>query len=212
MKTILCYGDSNTWGQDPADNGRIPYASRWTGALQNLLGADYLVCEEGLNGRTTAFDDPIEPYRNGLFYFEPCLLVNRPVDLIVFMLGTNDVKTHLAQTAFTISKGLERLILIAQDPQYGRDGKAPEILIASPIKIGDGVDGTWLGDYFDAEARKRVVALKAHYQKIAGLYGCHFIAASDHAQPSPADEVHMDAENHQKLAQAFHARIKEILG
>lgn len=212
MKTILCYGDSNTWGHDPRDGSRIPYGARWTSLLQQQLGSGYLVCEEGLNGRTTVFDDPIEPFRNGLAYLTPCLLINRPVDLIIFMLGTNDVKAHLGQTAFSISKGLERLILSAQDPLYGPDGNIPEILIVSPIEIGERVGDTWLGDYFDPAAQSKVRALKPLYKDLAQRCGCHFMAASDHALPSPADEVHLDAENHGKLALAFVGRVREILG
>ena len=60
MKTILCYGDSNTWGYEPATKERYSRAERWTGILQRELGADYYVVEEGLNGRTTVWDDPIE--------------------------------------------------------------------------------------------------------------------------------------------------------
>ena len=92
MKRILCYGDSNTWGYDPATQERFDRATRWTGVLRTTLGDGYEILEEGLNGRTTVWDDPIEGYKNGHTYLVPCLETHRPVDLVVLMLGTNDLK------------------------------------------------------------------------------------------------------------------------
>lgn len=51
-KTILCYGDSNTWGNVPSSFLRYPRDVRWPAVLQNLLGEDYEVISEGLCGRT----------------------------------------------------------------------------------------------------------------------------------------------------------------
>ena len=82
MPVIVAYGDSNTWGYDPAAGARFPAGVRWTGVMSAALGADFRVIEEGLNGRTSVFDDPIEPYRNGLDYLPPCLLSHAPLDLI----------------------------------------------------------------------------------------------------------------------------------
>jgi lysophospholipase L1-like esterase len=73
MKTILCYGDSNTFGFNPATQARFLYADRWTGVLARELGSDYRVIEEGLGGRTTGWDDPILESRNGRNYLLPCL-------------------------------------------------------------------------------------------------------------------------------------------
>ena len=67
MKTIVCFGDSNTWGYSPSGLGRYPFEKRWTSILQKELGADYFVIPEGLNGRTTAFEDRIEKDKNGEF-------------------------------------------------------------------------------------------------------------------------------------------------
>jgi lysophospholipase L1-like esterase len=97
MKAILCYGDSNTWGYDPVTKGRFPRDMRWTGVLRQSLGDDYLVIEEGLNGRTTVWDDPIEGYKNGAAYLVPCLTTHRPLDLVIIMLGTNDLKRSSSQ-------------------------------------------------------------------------------------------------------------------
>ena len=47
---------------------RYPRNIRFPGILQNLLGDEYTVIEEGCNGRTTIQDDPIDGWKNGLDY------------------------------------------------------------------------------------------------------------------------------------------------
>lgn len=100
MKSILCYGDSNTYGLMPDSPDRYPRDVRWTGILQKKLGEDYYVIEEGLSGRTTLWDDPIEEHKNGKKYLLPCLDSHKPVDLVILMLGTNDLKTRFSLTPF----------------------------------------------------------------------------------------------------------------
>ena len=95
MKTIVCFGDSNTWGYIPVTGHRLDYSKRWPGAMSYILGNSYKVEEEGVNGRTTCFEDPIYPKRCGTEFFEEVLLTNYPVDLVIIMLGTNDSKIHL---------------------------------------------------------------------------------------------------------------------
>ena len=64
-RTVLCYGDSNTYGYVPETGTRYPVNVRYPGRLQMLLGNDYNVIEEGCNGRTTIHDDPVEGWKNG---------------------------------------------------------------------------------------------------------------------------------------------------
>jgi lysophospholipase L1-like esterase len=82
MKTVLCYGDSNTWGYDPVSQSRFDIHTRWAGVARDLLGSDWHVIEEGLNGRTTVWDDPIEGDKNGKTYLPPCLATHRPLDVV----------------------------------------------------------------------------------------------------------------------------------
>lgn len=213
MKTVVCFGDSNTWGADPeAPDGRIPYEERWTGILQELLGGEYLVCEEGLNGRTTAFDDPIEPFRNGAAFIECCMLTHKPVDLLLVMLGTNDLKKHLNQTAFSSSKGLELIVQRAQKQEYGANSQPPRILILSPVHVAPNIENTWLGSYIDNNGRETGLQLAGWYKKIAHIYKCDFIDASKYAAASPIDALHMGRGSHRKLAYALDGKIKEIIG
>ena len=109
MKTIVCYGDSNTYGYNPENGFRYEYEERWTTILQKELKDSAIVIPEGLNGRTTSFEDELRPGRNGATYLDPCLHSHGPIDLVVLMLGTNDLKIRFQATPTDIGKGIDRL-------------------------------------------------------------------------------------------------------
>lgn len=132
MKTILCYGDSNTWGWNPDTGLRYPRDIRWPGRLQIELGPTYYVIEEGLNGRTTVWDDPIEEHKNGKTYLYPCLESHKPLDLVVLMLGTNDLKTRFWLSTLDIVSGIARLVEIIQSSRSGVQETSPKILLLAP--------------------------------------------------------------------------------
>ena len=118
--TILCYGDSNTWGFVPGSEGeRFSWEERWPGVLQGELGADYRVIEEGLSGRTTVLDNPLEPYRNGREYLLPCLQSHQPLDLVVIFLGTNDLGDRYSLPPLDIARGAAQLALLALRSETG---------------------------------------------------------------------------------------------
>ena len=110
MTTILCYGDSNTYGYNPVNGLRYPKDVRWTGVLQKLLGEQYAVIEEGCNGRTTVFEDIAEPWKAGLGYLKPCLNTHKPIDFVIMMLGSNDLKRMFHASAKEIADGAEQLV------------------------------------------------------------------------------------------------------
>ncbi len=113
-KRILCFGDSNTWGY-MTSGGRFDEETRWPMRLGKLLGPEYTVIEEGFNGRTCVFDDPIEGgYKSGLTYLPPCVMSHSPLDLVILMLGTNDLKKRFGMTAFTIGGGVTALVKAAR--------------------------------------------------------------------------------------------------
>ena len=135
MRTVLCYGDSNTWGYDPATRTRYPPHVRWTGVLAARLGAEYRVVEEGLNGRTTRWDDPIEPGRNGLTYLRPCIESHQPLDLIVIMLGTNDLKRRFDLSASDIAQSAAELAKLAWRFANAPDGSHAKVLLVAPPAV-----------------------------------------------------------------------------
>ena len=116
-KHIVCLGDSNTHGYcaDPDDCADAALArfnedERWTCLLQEALGEDYKVFEEGLSGRTTVFQDPLYEGLDALHYLYPCLKTHEPVSMLIIMLGTNDTKERLGANAYAIGLGMRRLI------------------------------------------------------------------------------------------------------
>jgi lysophospholipase L1-like esterase len=217
MKNILCYGDSNTFGVNPNFTGEAesPFRwgreIRWTGRLQMLLGKDYYVIEEGLGGRTTAWDDQTVSGRNGLTSFLPVLQSHEPLDLVIIMLGTNDLKGIYHASVMEIGRGLESLLKICLDPYTYDDRRIPKVLVISPIHLGKNIDQSWLGGVFDETSFRRSQMLSGEYEKIANRYKCAFFNAASVAKPSVIDGVHMEAESHEKLAYAVHDLVKEVL-
>ena len=218
-KYVLCYGDSNTWGVSPVRDGagkplvRLPEDERWTGTAQNILGDAYKLLVDGNCGRTTVWDDPIEGYKNGAAYLPPCLWSQMPLDLVIIMLGTNDLKPRFNLSAYDISLGIEVLINIVKNSGCGYNGTTPPILIMSPIHVKENRKGTWLHEMFGDEQRAQQSHLFAKYYKIiADRYNCEFLDAAEFARPSDADGIHIDPPDHFKLGQAVAKKIKNILG
>ena len=137
MPVIVAFGDSNTWGFDPAGGGRMAPDVRWTGVMRAMLGVEFTVIEEGLNGRTTVFDDPIEPNRRGLDYLPPCLRSHAPLDLLIIGLGCNDMKARFNASPSMIAAGVERLVMTARAEPVGPGGQPPKILIVAPPPLAE---------------------------------------------------------------------------
>lgn len=210
MKTVLCYGDSNTYGFNPNNGLRFHSSIRWTGRLQKLLGQDYKVIEEGCNGRTTVFDDPFEPWKNGLLYLRPCLNSHKPVDIVVLMLGTNDLKNCFHVSAREIADGAGQLVDVICKFTCEKQGFEPKIILVSPTEIGEGIKSSPFGDSFHENAIEASRAFPEYYKKIADEKGCIFIDASEHAKPSKEDSLHLSSEGHEALAHAIYNAIKRI--
>ena len=219
MRNVLFYGDSNTWGFDPSTTLRYPYRSRWTAICASLLGDGYCCIPAGMNGRTTAFDDPVKGARNGLKGLDYALQTHKPLDLFVVMLGTNDLKYTDAEGS---AAGMEKLIelVLTANERYNlsspvfpslaagreREGSAENpILLVSPIRLKAHV-GDLRGDI--AESGR----LPALYRSIAERRRLHFLDASLHAEPSVADGVHLAAEGHRLLGEAVAESVKAICG
>ena len=114
MVRILCFGDSNTFGYKPDRSGRFDENTRWTGRIQNKLGGNYRIIEEGLCGRTTVFEDEIKANRRGIELIAPLVESHNPLDVLIVMLGTNDCKIRYVATASVIVKGMEQVIELAK--------------------------------------------------------------------------------------------------
>jgi lysophospholipase L1-like esterase len=201
-KTILCFGDSNTWGMQPAegptDVRRFAPEVRWPGVLRAALGAGWTVIEEGLNARTALYDDPLEgPGRSGLEYLSPCLESHWPIDVVVLMLGTNDVKTRFSLTAFDIAGSIAVLLDVVASATRTY-GSVPKALVMAPPPVI--YAGPWKDSFVGSPEKAR--ALAAEYEAVAKLKGAMFLDAGKLIEVSPLDGVHFDAAAHATLGRA----------
>ncbi len=211
MKNVLCFGDSNTWGYSPQDGSRHPPEIRWTGVLQNSLGANYHVIEEGLNGRTTFINEEGEdarPFRSGSDILQIILESHRPLDFVTIMLGTNDLKLEFNLTVEQIAQGAKELCETVLNFEYLADN-LPQILLISPTHIGS----TIMPDQeeFFKQAREKSYLFAEYYQKVASDLGIHFFDAAKIVEPSKGEGVHWDADQHIKFGKELKLIIENIL-
>jgi lysophospholipase L1-like esterase len=207
MKRILCYGDSNTWGYDPLTLDRFDEHTRWTRVLSKSLGGDFEIIEEGLNGRTTVWDDPIEGYKSGKDYLIPCLESHKPLDLVIILLGTNDLKLRFGLSAYDVAEGARVLVGIAQGSLTGVSGGSPQVLLLAPPPT------TMLSEYAEmfAGAEQKSLKFSTYFARIAQEMGCAFLDTGTVIVSSPLDGIHFEAGEHRKLGQAVALKVKELL-
>jgi lysophospholipase L1-like esterase len=206
-KTILCYGDSNTWGFVPGSEGeRFPWETRWPGVLQAELGDEFRVIEEGLSGRTTVLDNPLEQYRNGREYLLPCLQSHQPLDLVVIFLGTNDLGDRYSLPPLDIARGAASLAQITLRSETGPDYGAPAVLLCSLPRIGD---TSSIVDTFSGAAAKASDLLRC-FQIAADEVGAPIVDLSQ-VTYDDADGVHLNADGHHSVALAVARAARETL-
>lgn len=210
-KTIVCFGDSNTHGYNSFNGGRFTEKERWTCLLAELLGDKYLVREEGLGGRTTVFEDPLFEGLSGLSYLYPCMMTHEPLDLLIVMLGTNDVKERFKATPENVAKGLERLVVKArQTTEAWRE--EPCILIIAPPPIEEGYEKTSVSGEMGIGCVEKSRALAKLYREVAGRQHCHFLDAGaiEGIGMYPYDHMHLSLESHKILAETLAGWIPQI--
>jgi lysophospholipase L1-like esterase len=198
MKRLLCFGDSNTWGYMPKTGARFPADVRWTGVLQRLLGAEWVVIEEGLNGRTTAFDYKDRPYRNGKEYLPPCLDSHAPLDLVILGLGTNDLKVEFGLTPERVAAGMEALVELVE-------ARGVPMIVSSPPAI----DESRL-DYDEMRgSQAKARELPRMYRALAEKHGARFVDLGG-VSASPLDGYHLDADGHRRVAEIYHRALTTL--
>lgn len=212
-KRVLCFGDSNTWGYIPGSGQRLEETERWTGVCQQFLGEDYIILEDGANGRSTNVDDPDAPCTNGKTALCFSLYAQRPLDLVVLMLGTNDLKTGGAEAA---AHGTEELLTILERADELLGDKQPvfregaKVLLVAPLPLHPAIKEKFpestVAD--KAEESERIAEL---YRKLAKERDAWFLNAGQYAQRSAIDCVHMEVQSHKSLGTAIAEKIRSIL-
>ncbi|MDB5556740.1 MAG: hydrolase [Rhizobium sp.] len=215
-KRILCFGDSLTWGWIPiaevVPTTRYPFAERFTGVLAAQLGDGFEIIEEGLSGRTTDLDDPIDPRLNGSTYLPSALATHLPLDLVILLLGTNDTKTYFNRSAYDITVGMSKL-LVQVATSAGGVGTlypAPRMLLISPPPLAEMSD-PWLQLTFQgAQAKSR--ELSKHYAALASFFKVDFLDAGTVITTGGIDGIHLSGQNNADLGKAVASTVKAMFG
>jgi len=205
MRTVLCYGDSNTWGCEPVTERRYGRDVRWPGRLQLALRDEWHVVEEGLNGRTCTVDSPVAPGKNGLTYLVPCLYSHHPLDAVVIYLGTNDMADRYGLTATDVARSAARLAYEVSKTDAGVDGAAPIPILACPPPVGN---SEWAEDWQSVPAKSAVLADR--FRAAAAEIGCELIDLGEVTRYSDGDGIHLDEEGHAAVARAVEERLRRL--
>ncbi len=206
MAVILVYGDSNTHGTRPLTEVgvflRHPPGDRWPDALAAALPG-HTVIAEGLPGRTTVHDDPVDGgMRNGLSVLPAVLGSHAPLDLVVLMLGTNDLKPRFGVTAWEIARSVERLGRVTRAEAPGA-----ALMLVAPVPVAPA--GVQVAPFAGAVARQ--VGLEEALEAAAGRLGAGFARAGDHAAVSPVDGIHLTAAAHRGLGAALAGPVAQMM-
>lgn len=215
--TILCYGDSNTYGYNPVTSRRHGENTRWTMVLQKLLGSDFRVIEEGCNGRTSYNYVVDNPWKTGDYGMKAILNSHKPIDLLVMMLGSNDLKNLYDSSVQDIADAVGRLLEEAAGFLLEQQEFVPKLLLISPPEIDSHIEESFFGDKFDNSSFERSLQMADVFAKTAADFRfkdtkCHFLNAAEFVKPSEHDCLHLDADQHIILARAIHEKLlREIV-
>lgn len=211
MRTILCYGDLLTWGLDPVASQRHRLEDRWPSVLQAAFGPDIHVVAEGLNGRTTAFSDDLAGEdRHGARTLPTILGMHQPLDLVIIMLGSNDMKPWIHGDPLAAAHGMRRLVQIVRGHPYFGNAPAPNVLLVSPPVVSETSNSDFAIMF--ARGTETSLQLAVHYKAVADEMGCAFFDAATVAKTTPLDGVHLDAKNTRAIGSALAPVVLGLLG
>jgi lysophospholipase L1-like esterase len=206
---VLCYGDSYTWGYVPAtDHDRFPVDIRWTGILQKELGGGYEIIEEGLNSRTLNSEDTRKGKegRNGKEYLIPCLDTHDPIDVVILLLGTNELKDSFSASIDEIGVIIVKdyiEVILNRESQFRNT--TPKVILVSPPILD--LSRKYAQERYSKSSLKNK-KLGVLYSEIAGQYNCDFVDSAKFTKVGE-DGVHIDKESHKSLGIVLATRIKK---
>jgi lysophospholipase L1-like esterase len=213
-RSILCFGDSLTWGWIPVEEGsptrRYPFEQRWTGAMAAHLGDGCHVIEEGLSARTTSADDPNDPRLNGSQYLPAAIASHLPLDLVIIMLGTNDTKPFFNRTPYDIAYGMAKLVgqVLTGGGGIGTPYPAPKCLVVAPPPLTPMPHPYFQGMF--GGGHHKSAQLGQQFRAMADFVKVDFLNAGDFITTDGCDGIHFTAQNNLDLGKAIAAKVKEI--
>ena len=207
MGSIVCFGDSNTWGLWPEGGGRYDKDTRWPGIVAKRFSDTFQIVEEGLNGRTANEIDEEEPYLNGRNYAEACVLSHRPIDILIVMLGNNDIKERYNKTAERIADSITELVAYMEGVLKEKQPEDFKVILVSP----KGIDERVLGDEFNKDSIEKSHMLGGLLKARAKAHGWEFIDADIPDVILSCDGLHLAATGHKALAEHIIHKIEEIM-
>ena len=218
VKNILIYGDSNSWGYDytryipEADTcQRMSEGEHWPGLVRRILGPEYHIIVNALNGRTVVWDDPYTPDRSGLKGLRPALDMNAPLDLVILKLGCNELKEFFNLSAQMIAFGMEKLVKECKVSYYGYP--VPKILIIAPAPTHPDIGILRAAARFGPNAYAKSLEFGKYYRQVAERNGCGFIDCGEMGlEINAVDGLHYSKADHAKLAPIVAEKTKEMLG
>lgn len=213
-KRIVCFGDSNTWGYNPENGTRYSDDVRWTKLLEKELGEGYRVIEEGQNGRTIANPDPWEwGTKCGMDQILPIVESHMPMEALVIMLGSNDLKSKFNLPAPDIAGSLQNMLKkVRAHCQYYLNKPDLKILIIAPPALGDDFEKSPFAEFFDSGsvvAKSRELA--KWYELVANQFGCEFLDATSKITAGDIDYLHLSRDGHRELSKLVYQKLQTML-
>ena len=201
MKKILIYGDSNVWGDNFYTNKRIDDCKQWPIILEKNLKNEYKIIQEGLPGRLAGDEEKTKKYKNGKDTFIAVLKTQSPIDIIIIMLGTNDLQTKYNKSEDkTIKDLLWYKETIEEDFKNDEtkikyyNNKLPNILYILPPNFN-------AKEVFDDNAEKKRQSIINYFEK----NNINHIKINN--MPLFEDNIHLNYEGHEILANLVERKI-----
>ena len=193
MKTILCYGDSNTFGFNPEDYSRYDKNTRWTGVLQSNLGDKYKVINEGANNRNGFVTNPQGDLYSAQKHYPELISNSENIDIIILAIGTNDLQFLYNANSDDFEHGLENLISISKN-------KTNDIILIPPVILSDNILNGFFKTQFDKTSILKSQTVGEIYYKLAKIHNCRIFDINKFTKPSETDGLHYSKESHKLIA------------
>lgn len=203
MDTIVCFGDSNTYGFNPKDGSRFSTEKRWSGILKEKLKNHFKVIEAGCNNRTCYSTNPESEELTGFKALPK--YINKETKYLILAVGLNDLQKFYSSSENEITDGLNNLINIAK-----KINKDVDILILAPSRIKENILNSYFSTLFDKNAIEKSKIMNKIYQDVAKENNCFCINLDEIAETSDIDGLHYLEEGHKKIAQTIFDRYFKI--